>query len=376
MVNNMMKIFVNMIPFFVVRSTDTDYMRNFSVCTSDLNASFYFPKDYFWGMKENILAVLNKLFSILGIKYHFKYKIPKEILNHEFNENNFDLIYSQSYYPQNQGSVPVFFETTFWESGDNSPYSESQQKFFLEETVSYHKWILSHRCLINLKSERELQTAKKYFPDNTDQFVSLPFLLPGIKPMSVSNIELKHKEDSPLKILFVGGQAIRKGLPLLIEAYKKFRDEYNHYRIELHIVSGYTDGKISVPENYDIIEHGKLSHVETQCLFRQCHIFAMISQKESYGLVYVEALANGCVVIARDFFPQKEIIDFGNLGFLALPGDLLSVYKAIKDACCMGCNERKEIGIKGLEKFVRDYSYENVVPRYKAAFDRCFKLSK
>lgn len=372
----MIKIFVNQLPFYFIHSTDINYVKKFQMMQPDLGVTFFYPKDYLWGWKENLYAVINKIFSILKFKYRIKYKYPKEYVGREFDSQKFDLVYSQGYLPKNIDHLPVFLETTFWIPGQNNPSSKEKVEEFENKTVPYMKEILVNKCLINLKSDCEINNAIKYFPQYKNRFISLPFLLPELKSLTKEDVVKKHENDKILKLLFVGAQSKRKGLPALLQAYRSLKDENPTLKVELHIVSGYTDGKVDIPQGYDIIEHGKLSSYETQKLFQQCHIFAMISQRESYGLVYIEAMANGCIVIARDYYPQKEIIENGKLGFLANPDDIFSIKTALEKACIMERADRIKMTEAALDKFDNCYSYRNVVFKYMKAFQKLFELKK
>lgn len=370
----MIRIFVNQLPFYFIRSTDKDYVKNFRMIQSDLGVTFFYPKDYFWGWKENLYAVINKIFSILRLKCHIKYKYPKEYVGREFDSQKFDLVYSQAYLPKNINHLPVFLETTFWIPGQNYPSSKEKMEEFENKTVPYMKEVLANKCLINLKSECEINNAIKYFPQYKNKFVSLPFLLPELRSLAKEDVVKKHEKDAILKLLFVGAQSKRKGLPALLQAYCLLKDENPALKVELHIVSGYTDGKVDIPQGYDIIEHGKLPSSETQKLFQQCHILAMISRRESYGLVYIEAMANGCIVIARDYYPQKEIIENGKLGFLAYPDDIFSIKTALEKACMMKRTDRIVMVLAALDKFNDCYLYRNVVFKYMRVFQKLFTL--
>ncbi|MCI8858067.1 MAG: glycosyltransferase family 4 protein [Lachnospiraceae bacterium] len=53
--------------------------------------------------------------------------------------------------------------------------------------------------------------------------------------------------------------------------------------------------KLNIRENVHF--HGKLSREETQQYMRRAHCFTMISSGEVFGLVYLEAMAAGCITI-------------------------------------------------------------------------------
>lgn len=372
----MIRIFVNQLPFYVIRSTDIDYVKRLQSISNELGVTFWYPNNIFWGWKENFCAIVNKLFSVLGLRYKIKYKYPKERLGKEFKPNDFDIVYSQGIIPNDIDNVPVFLETTFWIPGQNYPSTQENELLFKEQTVPYMRQILNRNCIVNLKSDCEINNVLRYFPNERGKLVSLPFLLPDLKPINKEVLKQKHEDDEILKILFVGGQANRKGLPFLIEAYCQLKNKNPKLQVELHIVSGYTDGRITIPKGYKIIEHGKLSHDETQLLFQRCHIFAMISARESYGLVYIEAMANGCIVIARDYYPQREILDNGALGFFAKPNDLNSIELELEKVCFLSRSERLKYANEALKKFNQVYSFNMVAPKYKDVFQKLAELAK
>lgn len=94
----------------------------------------------------------------------------------------------------------------------------------------------------------------------------------------------------------------------------------------------------------------------------------MISTRESYGLVYIEAMANGCLVIARNFYPQREILNEGTLGLFAKPDDIKSIETAIENAYTLSQNERLDMTLRALEKFETTYSFNVVAPKYTKVF--------
>ncbi len=364
----MVRVFVNQLPFYVIKSTDIDYVKRLQSISKELNATFYYPSNILWGWKENLCAIINKLFSILGLRFKIKYTYPKKYLGKAFKYDAFDMVYSQGIIPVDIVNTPVFLETTFWIPGQNSKATNDAETLFNEKAVPYMRQVLDRDCIVNLKSICEIKNVLRYFQNSGDKLVSLPFLLPDLKPIGKGDLCKKHKEDEVLRILFVGGQANRKGLPSLIRAFCQFKDRHNNLKVELHVVSGYTDGKIIIPKGYGIVEHGKLSHSETQKLFRQCHIFAMVSTRESYGLVYIEAMANGCLVIARDFYPQREILNEGALGLFAKPDDINSIETAIEKACTFSQKKRLDMTLMALGKFETVYSFNVVAPKYKKIF--------
>ncbi|ADY37287.1 glycosyl transferase group 1 [Phocaeicola salanitronis DSM 18170] len=371
----MIRVFVNLLPFYLQSSTDINYARSLGKSSSKIGAFFYYPHKWSWGLKENLKLVINKFLSIIGCRKRINVVHPKEFLNSEFNEKEFDIVYSQGTCPQNSGNVPLFIESGLWRPGQNKAYTEFDEHYFTQVTIPLFQDYLKHNSIVNLKSNIEIENAKQLFPCYKNSFVKIPFLLPDLIPISQSELLAKHKEDDTIRIGFVGGQANRKGLPALIQAYQKVKLELKGIKkMELHIISGYNDGNVYVPKGYDIKEHGKLPYGNVLQVMKTWHIFAMVSNNESYGLVYIEAMANGCINIVRDFYPQREFVDFGKIGFLAFPDNIESISKALKDAIMLTRDARISMAVSGLEKFNTEYEYTHVVKQFREALNKCASL--
>ena len=81
--------------------------------------------------------------------------------------------------------------------------------------------------------------------------------------------------------------------------------------MHLTVVSDFQDGAVDI--NCAYITHvSNITRSVLDELMRGAHVFAMISRQESFGLVFVEALAGGCAVLAPRRAAQMDI--FGDCG--------------------------------------------------------------
>lgn len=364
----MLRVFVSLLPFTFTKSTDFDYVRSLKRCAEDLNVEFAYPQCKLWGWKENLFTILNKMFHVFHVKYRFQVHFNQKYLNSEYVSRNIDIVYSQEICPMNTNGKPVFLETTFMKPGDDGEANEFMEHSFNSRAVPLMRENLSSRCFINLKSKKEIENAIKIFPEAKDRFVNLPFLLPSLTPIAKEDIISKFTETDVLRFLFVGGQAKRKGLEELLKAYCVTRRKYPSVKMEMHIVSGFQDGNIRIPKDQTIVLHGKLSKKDTHDLFEKCHSFIMVSHRESYGLAYIEAMAKGCIVITRDYYPQKEMVDFGRIGLFATPYDVDSIVSAMSQVIEMNSEQRIKMALNGWNKFNTTYNYSVVVEKYKRTF--------
>ena len=69
-----------------------------------------------------------------------------------------------------------------------------------------------------------------------------------------------------------------------------------------------------------------------QDLFKALDAFVMATDKETFGLVTVEAMATGTIVIGADTGGTYELLDYGNCGFVFKSGDEKSLSESIMRA--------------------------------------------
>lgn len=78
-------------------------------------------------------------------------------------------------------------------------------------------------------------------------------------------------------------------------------------------------------------------------------VFIMLSTDETFGLVYLEAMARGCIVIASKDEGMDGIIEHGVNGFLCKDGDADELAKVLAEIKVMTPEQLKSISVAGLE---------------------------
>lgn len=186
---------------------------------------------------------------------------------------------------------------------------------------------------------------------------AIPFYLPYLA-------DWKPCQD-PAKTLisFVGRDGLRKGLYLLLEALKLIpSSELSTLKTVLTVVS--SSRPVSV-DGLEIKWYKSASRARVRQLLCQTHIYAMAPLYESYGIVFVEAMAAGCAVIADNDYPRKEIlsrtgihVDSGTPNELAMRlRDLLHDRLRIQ-----------ELGRRARERFEDHFSPTIVSAKYASMF--------
>ena len=113
---------------------------------------------------------------------------------------------------------------------------------------------------------------------------------------------------------------------------------------------------------------GALSHSEVMKFMLTCDIFTMPSWRETFGLVYLEAMAHGKPVVGCIGQGMDKIITEANAGLLAEPKDIQSLVNALQflidnpsDAQAMGERGRKLV----FENYSHTKNAEKTMEIYK-----------
>lgn len=169
--------------------------------------------------------------------------------------------------------------------------------------------------------------------------------------------------ERAFEILFVGGEARRKNLPAVIEATGRLHA--TGVRVSLSVVSDLRDGPIDLSPPF--VRHlGPQPLARVQALMRTADVLCVPSNAESYGLVYVEALAHGCPVVAPDREMQRDLLE--DAALFADPTSVDEIAAALEKVRTPSV--RSELVERGLELYRRRFAPDVVADAYAAAAER------
>jgi glycosyltransferase involved in cell wall biosynthesis len=135
------------------------------------------------------------------------------------------------------------------------------------------------------------------------------------------------REATPFRFLFLGSISARKGVPLLIEAWRSL----SLTQSELWLVGPVsTQTRKLIPDVPGLKLVGKLPHEELPRLMRQCDALVFPSYCEGFGLVLLEALASGLPIITTEATAGPDLITDGVEGRLVRSGDLEELCEAMR----------------------------------------------
>lgn len=115
-----------------------------------------------------------------------------------------------------------------------------------------------------------------------------------------------------------------------------------------------------------LIDHGWLSREEVRGVLEETDVFAMISRNETFGLVYLEAMSNGCITVASRNGGFDGIIQDGVNGFLCEAGNSQELKEIFEKIYSLTKQERKRIAEEAIatarkmtdEKVAMDYIHD------------------
>ena len=80
---------------------------------------------------------------------------------------------------------------------------------------------------------------------------------------------------------------------------------------------------------------------------KDADVFIMLSSPETYGLVYLEAMANGCVTVASRGEGFDGIIESGKNGFLENPASVEDAARVLTAVHDLSDEQRREVILNG-----------------------------
>lgn len=183
----------------------------------------------------------------------------------------------------------------------------------------------------------------------------------GVKPsfMCMSGVpadyivdEARSFEKGVHSYIYVGNFMKRKYPSLLVPAIAR-----NYPNGDYHITF-VGDGNGIHDINKKIAQYGAEKHVKftgriprpdvTKCM-DSADVFIMISENETFGLVWLEAMSRGCIAIASRDEGMDGVIINGVNGFLCKAGDENELERIISDIKKMDATELHQISQKAIE---------------------------
>ncbi len=167
--------------------------------------------------------------------------------------------------------------------------------------------------------------------------------------------------DRPLRFVFVGALQARKGIPVLLEAWR--REGWRN--AELWLVGPVAPQvRRLIPDLPGLRVQGPVPHANLPRLFSECDVFVFPSLFEGFGLVILEAMACGLPVITTEATAGPDVMTDGKEGFLIPSGDVDALEAKMR--WCLENRERlPEMG-RAARATAERFTWEAYGDRWKA----------
>ena len=195
-------------------------------------------------------------------------------------------------------------------------------------------------------------------------FRTQPKIIPNGTNISRFYKNTKNNSEN-INILFVGRNEKRKGINLLLSAFKSINKKFNG--VTLTLVG---DGVKRLEGSYNEENSKFFDHMEGDELVKmywEADIFCSPAiENESFGIVLLEAMASGLAVIASDIPGYKEVVKDYQNGILFSHGSYDSLLTNLEELLF---NENLRLGIsKKGQAYSKEYDWKKIAVRIQKTY--------
>ncbi|MBN2589421.1 MAG: glycosyltransferase family 4 protein [Sedimentisphaerales bacterium] len=272
-------------------------------------------------------------------------KIAKEVEQLQESEN-YDFSLAIGTFIQNLNPGKPHFIYTDHTMLANKYYSDGDKYInLIKECIPYEEQSLKKATLVFTMS------------DNITRSLIEQYNLPEEKVIRINggiNSSIQEKFDSSRyskkNILFIGVDWERKGGPQLLEAFIKVQK--HHHDATLTIV-----GCSPKVNSHGIEVIGRIPQKEISRYLVKASCFCMVSRREPFGIVYLEAMHTGLPVIASNLGATPDFVINNETGFLVEPDDIEGLAERIEQL--IGNPEKCRLMGEQAQKLARaEYTWE------------------
>ena len=207
---------------------------------------------------------------------------------------------------------------------------------------------------------------KDDFEMNMGEIRNSFYAFSGVSPIFLSQYEEKQF-ITPVRHFVYSGTLIARKFPEV--AYRAVADVYCDGNFHFTFIGDGLQKKVIEDEwkkkgqKGDVVFLGRVPRTQIPQYLKENDVFVMISRDEVFGLVYLEAMAMGCITIGSRKEGIDGIIMDGENGFLCESGNLKELIDIIIQIKNMSQNDLKNMSRKARETAER-FSDFNVAKDY------------
>ena len=227
--------------------------------------------------------------------------------------------------------------------------------------------------------KKGLKKAKKVFFQNSE---NRDFMIDkgvvrseyDMLPGSGVNLEryaaLEYPHGETVDFVFISRVMSAKGIDQFLDAAKYIRSKYAFTRF--HVCGScdedYTEELKMLDEEGVITYHGQVSDIRTVHGFSACTVHPTY-YPEGMSNVLLESCASARPIITTDRAGCREIVEDGVNGYVVKPKDASDVISKIEEFLALSWEQRRNMGLAGREKVVKEFDRRIVIEKYLAEID-------
>lgn len=256
---------------------------------------------------------------------HKVYRGIKKTVRDIYKDFKFDIIHAHVALPDGYGAMllnesynkPLFVTIHGQDMNYTVNFSEECKKRVMEVLDTSYKSIFV--------SNKLKKDALKY-SNLGENYVVIPNGVDEKDILVEKNDQIEEEFKNKRYILTAGNLIQTKGINYAIEAFARIHKQYEDLVL---VIIGQGQERENLEElarnkgiEDKVIFKGKLPHKELMQYMKECYFFILPSYKEGFGVVYIEAMAQGKVVIGCRGQGIEDVIENMVDGILVNPKDV------------------------------------------------------
>ncbi len=274
---------------------------------------------------SNYKAVRMAIGRRVGLPLSLQSRETDQLDARELRRSGCKVVFSHRGYPTNAGDIPVIWQSSVLDPVMTRSYQGGDTPAQLAENELRHR-LFHQAAIVQVSTVAESVRLSKTYPELAGKFTPVPFFLPDLHAIPADLLE-RHHSPKKVHLLFVGNEAWRKGLDLLLDSFQQLPASVRRHT-HLTIISNFDDRKMAIPDDESItVLHG-VSHSVVIEQMRKAHVLINVARFESYGFIFPEAMSQGVACLGPDWEVQRELFDDGNAG-MNVACDIMQIKNAL-----------------------------------------------
>ena len=197
-------------------------------------------------------------------------------------------------------------------------------------------------------------------------------------PGETAAARLLLKERAPRRAVFLGRFNPKKGLPMLVEAWRRVRPQGWELQLAGFDEAGHrAEIERAVREaglELEITLHGPVEAEAKHGFLDSAQLFVLPTHSENFGIVVAEALAHGVPVLTTRGAPWAAVEQHNCGWWVAASVDGLE--DGLRRATEASAAELQQMGDNGRALIASDYNWPTVAQKFIAAYGKCIETAK